>query len=138
MESGYDIWMVLSFLYGEGTSCDFGCSEENIVEMVALSQEIFPSKPYRVVKHWLWADLKLDQQHLDRYKALGLQPSVIYAKEIVQDGSDRGGVGKSVRTSLLMEFHHGCLFVTRNTTYILVGSGTRMAIHPFVYTNFFF
>lgn len=137
MENDNEFWKILRFLYGDGVHCDFGCSEEEIPEMVSLSQEMFPSKPYRVVRGWHWGDLDLDMQHLDRFSELGLQPSFIYAEEIVEDGSKRAGKGKSVRTSPLVEFQHSSLFVTQNTVYILVGTGIRMTVNLFVYQHLF-
>lgn len=137
MDNNKEFWRNIKFIYGDGDPCNFGCSDEKFQEMISLSQELFPDKPYRVVKEWHWGDLELDDQHLDRLDKMGLKPAFIFAKEIIVDGTERDGEGRSVKTSPLFEFHHGCLFVTRNTTYILVGAGTRMTVHPFVFSYLF-
>lgn len=129
---------IVRLVHGRGTPCEYGCSEEEIPEMISLCKQMFPGKPYRVVEGWCWADFELDEEQMEIFKNHGLKSSFIYADKIVEDGSDRGNKGLSVKTTPLVEFHHGCLFVTRNTCYVLVGIGTRMTVHPKVYSSIFF
>jgi len=129
---------MLRLVCGKGESCDLGCSIEKIPEMILLSKKMVPTKPYRVVRHWCWGDIDLDMLGLKHIKQAGIEPSFIYADEIMED--ERGDVrrGIAVKSTLLVKFHLDCLFVTRNTAYILVGTGRRMTVKPAVYLNLFF
>ncbi len=72
------------------------------------------------------------KESLESYE---LKPSASLAHRIIADESMRSF--KSVRTTLLQEPHKNCIFLTRNTAYILNGPGTRVSIKPQVFTSIF-
>ncbi len=122
----------------EGDPCDFGCTEGDIDKMIAHAKEKFPAKPYRVVSNWCWGDLEVAPGQVDIFHRKDVLPCFIYANKIIQDERAPWDKGLSVRTTLLVEFHRDCIFTTRNSNYILVGSGSRMTVHPSVFTSLFF
>lgn len=112
----------------EGDPCDFGCNEADVDAMIARAKELFPNKPYCIVTSWCWADISSDQAFMGAVRELGSEPCFIYADCVLADEIGRIAKGSFVKTSLLVSFHHNCIFSTRNTLYILVGSGTRMTV----------
>lgn len=123
---------------GDGDPCDFGCSQNDVPKMILLGKQLFPTKPYRVVSHWCWADLELNDSLAEKVKEQGMQPSFVYADKIIEDETATWDKGLAIKTTLLVEFCHNCLFVTRNTIYILVGAGSRMTVLPGVYAGLTF
>jgi hypothetical protein len=123
---------------GDGDSCDFGCSQNDVPEMITLAKKMFPSKPYRVVTYWCWGDFDIPTEQIEGVKQRGVEPSFIYASSVTEDEVDPANEGFCVKTSLLVEFHLNCLFVTRNTVYILSGKGSRMKVKPAAYNSLFF
>jgi hypothetical protein len=123
---------------GRGDPCDFGCGESDVQEMIAHVKKILPDRPYCAVRHWCWADVDIDPRQAEEVRQAGVKPAFVYANYIIDDESGRWNVGLSVRTTLLVELHKGCIFATRNTAYILVGPGTRMSVCPNVYNNLSF
>jgi len=81
---------------------------------------------------------ELDVSELESTIQAGMKPSFIYAGELMEDERGEWRKGLAVKTTLLVEFHLDCLFITRNTTYILVGAGRRMTVKPDVYLNLTF
>ncbi|MCY1378827.1 hypothetical protein D9M69_664920 [compost metagenome] len=59
-----------------------------------------------------------------------MQPAVILADNVVFDSRGRFAAGHWVRSTLLVEYHDGCLFETRNTRYALMGTGRRKTTTP--------
>ncbi|WP_341936861.1 DUF6957 family protein [Marinimicrobium sp. C2-29] len=138
MDARQQIAQTSRLVNGKGDSCDFGCSEEEIEVMLACSKEHFPGKPYCVVKDWCWADVDIDKRQQEEFRAKGVIPSFVYANNIIDDQAGRWSNGLSVRTTLLVEFHKNCIFLTRNTAYVLVGRGSRLTVEPAVYNNLIF
>jgi len=132
------IAQALRLVNAQGDPCDYGCSERELNNMIAYCQEMFPSKPYCAVKEWCWADLEIDNHQLEEARSEGVYPCFVYASYIIEDQAGRWSTGFSVRTTFLTEFHKNCLFVTRNTAYVLVGKGSRMTVAPAVYKNLTF
>ncbi|MEX1196359.1 MAG: hypothetical protein WEB57_00675 [Pseudohongiellaceae bacterium] len=125
-------------IHGQGDYCDFGCSKNDVEAMIARAKELFPRKPYCVASGWTWADIEIDPRQADEVAQAGVHPAFIYADNILSDEADRWAQGSCVRTTLLVAFHENCIFSTRNTSYILVGSGTRLKVAPAVYNGIYF
>lgn len=114
----------------KGEPTDYGCSEAEIEHYKGLARCQHPGSPICVVSDWKWIDTQAyapDSEHPDRITVIDLQ--YICAKIILEDEARRRFRG--VVTSVLTEFSHGCIFKTRNTTYILVGTGLRISLPPF-------
>jgi len=138
MEISNEIGQIFRLVYGEGDACDLGCAIEDIPKMISLSKKMVPIKPYRVVRHWCGGDLEVDVSELEGIKQAGMKPAFIYAGELMEDERGEWRKGVAVKTTLLVEFHLDCLFITRNTAYILVGTGRRMTVNWDVFLNLTF
>lgn len=117
--------------HANGESTDYGCPEADIEHYKGIARSQHPGWPICVVSDWKWIDTQtsiIDPEHLDRIKVIDVQ--YICAKTILEDEAGRRFRG--VVTSVLTEFTHGCIFKTRNTTYILVGTGLRISLPPFM------
>lgn len=112
-----------NLLYASGDACDFGCSPENLRDMKNYVKANFPSRPCCAVSDWMWIDLDIPRREQYKFSDTGVTPQYIWAKNIIEDESGRRW--NSVRTSELAEFHKNCIFLTRQTAYILVGPGMR-------------
>ncbi len=117
--------------YKKGEDFDAGCMENEIDKYLDLCKKLEPLKLVCVVKRWQWWDLDVPQ---DIKKSLFEQTkqyaSLINANHILLDQQGRFNEGDWVRTSLLVNFHQGCIFETKNTFYLLVGEGTRKTVDP--------
>ncbi|WP_371257873.1 hypothetical protein [Pseudoalteromonas sp. '520P1 No. 423'] len=82
-----------------------------------------------VVKHWQWWDLDLGEKLTELFTSAGQSSCVIKADYVIDDQIGRFNEGDWVRTSLLLKFHHNCIFETANTFYLLVEEGTRKTIN---------
>lgn len=135
MDSQRLIAQTSKLVNGKGDPCDFGCSEEDLSDVVEYCKEHIPNKPYCAVKDWCWADVDIDDRQQDEFRIKAVIPSFVYANYIIDDQFGRWDIGLSVRTTLLVAFHKNCIFETRNTAYVLVGRGSRMTVEPAVYNN---
>lgn len=106
--------------------------------MISQSKKLFPNKPFRVVSRWCWADIAMPPEDAEEIQRYGFQLAFVYADKIEQDEQAPWDAGLSVRTTLLVEFHHKCIFSTRNTNYIHLGRGSRMTVDLGVFTNLTF
>ncbi|OUS23369.1 hypothetical protein A9Q98_14880 [Thalassotalea sp. 42_200_T64] len=115
------ITQLTKVLYGQGTSTEFGCSDEDVDTMKAFCQKLEPYKPYCVVKHWTIWDIQTPVITEGKHPPMAL----IKADHILDDELQRFPVGGWVRSTAIVEIYKNCIFRTNNSSYILVGSGTR-------------
>jgi len=120
-----------------GDPIDIGCAENNIENSIEYAFQVSHHKRVRVVKDWQWWDLELNDFHCEVVDDHGLLPSLIFCRNLVYDSrlfmTMSGG---SVRTSLLQKFHNNySLFETKNSHYILCGSGERKTVKPALVFN---
>lgn len=122
-----------SVLYNRGSHCDFGCSKSVIPEMIEYIKQHLPDYQYCVVSGWCWIDIVAPSKTIENLNERGLQPSALFAQNVDQDEKNRGF--KCVRTTFLKSFHKNCIFVTKNTAYILCQRGTRTTIDAQVFVS---
>jgi len=113
-----------------GDPIDIGCGENNIENSIEYAYSISSSKRIRVVKGWQWMDIVFNERHLEAVKNQGLLPSLIFCENLIYDSRLFMTIsGGRVRTSLLQKFHKShSLFETKNSHYILCGSGERKTV----------
>lgn len=128
----------IKVVHGDGTPCDYGCTEEKVDAMIARARQLYPQKPYCVVADWTWGDIEIDPRQADEVAQEGVLPAFVYGGKIIRDEADRWAEGACVRTTLLVAFHDECIFSTRNSNYILLGPGARLTVGPSVYNGFHF
>jgi len=119
----------------EGTPCDFGCSQRSVPTMIEYIKKHLSPYPYCVVADWKWIDMNASQEIRESLGNYGFKPSALLARRVITD--ERMRPFKSVRTTLLQGFHKNCIFLTRNTAYILSGPGTRVSVDSRVFTCIF-
>ena len=117
-------------LKGDGEEIDIGCTQNNIDDVIKLAQQINPNKKYRVVADWQWWDIQFPEHALsvEQLKKQGQLPSFIYTSNLLNDSSGEFNPGFCVRSTFLLKLHHGCIFETGNTFYVLVGKGKRKMV----------
>lgn len=114
-----------------GDTIDIGCSDNNIPKSINYAYSVSGNKRVRVVKDWQWWDLIFDERTHEAFTNEGLQPSIVYCKNLIFD-SDLfvTNSGVHVRTSLLKKFHKDySVYETNNTHYILNGPGERKSVN---------
>ncbi|MCO6413224.1 MAG: hypothetical protein J5I92_10805 [Thiogranum sp.] len=115
----------LVYVFAErGDYYDAGCLQECFESAWALANSMSAEKPVRAVEEWEWWDLigvpdgALDDQ---------LLPAIIVGL-IVRDSSQRFPIGGGIRTSPVLKLYKNFIVETRNTFYVLVGSGSRKSV----------
>lgn len=83
----------------------------------------FPGKPFCLVEQWtiLRADLTSDE--LKKVHAANHLPLFLFAHKVVEDSRGRFQSSDWVRSSMCTSFDDKVMFETRNTVYVLMGSG---------------
>ena len=113
-----------------GNVIDIGCTDKNIKQALDFAESIDSYKRIRVVTGWQWLDVVFNDEYLAAIKNDGLLPSLIICQDLVYDSrlfitTSRG----RVRTSLLEKYHSVySVFETRNSFYILKGTGNRKTV----------
>jgi len=111
-----------------GEKFDAGCDENNIERYMSICRSINSRKQVCAVKRWQWWDFDIEEEPADIYHKTGRYPCLINADHVIVDQAGRFMAEEWVRSSLLMNFSHNCIFETSNTFYLLVGGGTRKTI----------
>jgi|GEM_PF-447553 len=138
LENNLGVNQFVKLVTQKGEPCDFGCNESAVEEMLARAKQLSPNKPCRVVTGWSWGDLDIDSQLAERFRQEGIQPSFVFANTIIFDEADPWDAGLCIKTTFLKCFYEPCIFVTRNTNYVLVGPGVRRKVLPETYINLTF
>ncbi|MCL1078614.1 hypothetical protein D5R81_11940 [Parashewanella spongiae] len=112
----------------KGDHFDVGCSEDDVEKYRALSHTLILSKKVCIVKNWLWWDIDVPKNTLDLLTQNRLHPVMVKADTVIEDEAGRFHYGDWVRTSFLTKFTDNCIFETKNTVYLLVGSGMRKSV----------
>ena len=115
---------------GNDIPCEYGCEASRLDIMIQEAKSLYPGKPYCVISNWIWIDLDVADELIGEFKSAGVLPCFVRSGFIMEDEAKRSHLRSSVRSTGLVSFHANCIFVTRNTSYILVGSGSRVLIDP--------
>lgn len=115
---------------GNDIPCDFGCSPSQIEEMALEAKRLYPDKPYCSIENWVWTDLNVTDELKEQFTAKGVLPCFVRTQNIICDEARRPHLSNSVRSTALVAFHSNSIFVTANTSYLLVGPGSRVMIDP--------
>ena len=94
-------------------------------DLISLASKLFPGKAFCVVRHWILIDVTVTSDEREKLTKLGLLPATLFAHEIVLDSKGRFQPKMWVRSNFGKSFTQGCLFETKNTVYLLWGSGLR-------------
>lgn len=112
-----------NLLYGPGEP--MAGSDMPNEEAMAYANSRFPYGNFCLVREWTWIDLDVSTEQRAELAKTQRQPVIIYAHGVVFDSERRWDIGDFVRTSPLYAFEEGFHFKTLNSTYLLLGAGTR-------------
>lgn len=104
---------------------DVGCEMNEVQQRIDDAYALYSGKGICVVADWKWVDIELTKQGEKRLPS-DLKPALLFADTILEDSPQRGI--DWVKTSMLVEYQHPGLFVTRNTCYVMVGLGVRCKV----------
>lgn len=91
-------------------------------QLITRAQQLFPAKPYCLVRDWVLVDL--EDHELLRIPQ-GVKPRVVFAGKVVDDQAERFHRPRWIRSSFEVSFFEGCFFESMNTVYVLSGGGAR-------------
>jgi hypothetical protein len=114
---------VSELLYGPGEPMTG--REMSDEEAIAYAQSSFPFGNFCLVREWIWIDLEVNETQRTVLARTQRLPVMLYAHSVVFDSERRWDAGDFVRTSPLHAFEEGFHFKTLNSTYLLLGAGTR-------------
>lgn len=98
-----------------------GQSDELIVEAAWANNQ---GRPFYVVRDWLLLDIMVPSDVEDDLKAMGLQPTVVYAHTVAYDSKVEGSRGGAIRSSF-QRVLDGFSFESMHTSFVLAGPGVR-------------
>ncbi len=106
-----------------------GCNLDEVRGLIQCAQMKAPGKSARAVIEWIWCDVcdvASAQAAITGVDILDPRWSFLLAGKVVYDNSEQSLLGHSIQTTTLVGFYENAIFETRNTSYILVGSGSRL------------
>lgn len=98
-----------------------GQSDEEIVQAAWTTNQ---GRPFYVVRDWLLLDIMVPSDVEDHLKAMGLQPTLVFAKTVVYDSRAEGSRPGAIRSSF-QRVLDDCIFESMNTSFFLAGPGIR-------------
>ncbi|MGU4073984.1 DUF6957 family protein [Pseudomonas aeruginosa] len=116
---------VMAVLYSAGEPMSGSIMSDD--EALAYARQSFPDGNYCLVRNWRWLDLDVTESQRLQLAKTRRQPALVYAHTVVYDSERRWDIGDFVRMSPLHQ-HDGFHFKTLNTTYLLLGPGTRIQV----------
>jgi len=125
-----------------GVPSDYGCAQNALLRWIDYANGMHTGKRVVAVEHWMWLDLAFPESCQEdfesHFRMKGKQPAFLKANKVITDSSGEFEPGFFVRTTALVRLHESCIFETRNSLYILAGSGTRKQIPLEIALAFFF
>lgn len=98
-----------------------GQPDDVIVETECTNNQ---GRPFYVVRDWLLLDIMVPSDVEDDLKAMGLQPTVVFANTVVYDSRAQGSRTGAIRSSF-QRMLDGCSFESMHTRFVLAGPGAR-------------
>ncbi|WP_445928871.1 DUF6957 family protein [Marinimicrobium sp. C2-29] len=62
----------------------------------------------------------------------------LYSDNVIEDQLGRCNPGEGIRSTPLVEFRENCMFITRNTIYLMQGPGKRLRMQPYSFVSVLF
>ncbi|MEN0036693.1 MAG: hypothetical protein AAGC78_06480 [Cellvibrio sp.] len=131
IDQTFTIEEIARFYREVGEPCDLGCGESDVEKWINFCTGKYPYKGVCTVKKWAVIECRCSENEVLIIKEkLGLQPFVLNANHVMWDSQGRWREGNFCCSFFLIELEESCLFITKNTCYILVGNGHRKSISP--------
>ena len=109
----------------EGPSVVAQGLDASLPDAIMLVRDRFPDRDFCIVKEWCWIEFSASPLIKQGLADQGQLPALLLAAQILHDSRDRFRPGRGVRTSYLAAREDGPFFVTKNTVYVLFGTGRR-------------
>ncbi len=104
---------------------DVGCQSNELKERLLFAYDNFSDKGICLVGSWTWVNVELtEDEKADFFR--NFKPAFLFSDNVMADTPERGL--EWVRTSLLVQYFHPGIFVTRNTCYVMSGVGKLSSI----------
>lgn len=98
-----------------------GQADEHILDTAWAT---YQGRPFYVVRDWLLLDIMVPSDVEDDLKAMGLQPTVVFANTVVYDSTAQRSRAGAIRSSF-QRILDGCSFESMHTSFVLAGPGMR-------------
>ncbi len=120
-----------------GDECGLGIPHN---EIQAWKERLLTTSdnPICIVSDWIILDFDITNQDKQKYLDSGLLPCALFSQCIIWDEQERWPKGACVKTTPLVKLIDGCIFQTKNTTYLLIEHGQRTQIKPEIYNALHF
>ncbi|VVQ03507.1 hypothetical protein PS925_02543 [Pseudomonas fluorescens] len=121
-----DLERLEQLLSGQGEIIN-GCrlSAEDAINFVESN---FGEYSFCLVRDWTLLELESCGTEYDALHDRGLKPVLVYARNVVLDSRERLSPGDWVRSTFQLSHERTGFFFTRNTLYVLLGTGTRQRV----------
>ncbi len=93
-------------------------------QLIEAALRAFEGQPFCIVRAWMIIDVMLSDSSQRECEALGMQPVILYAQNVILDSRNRFKPGGCV-ISTYQVAQFGYFFESKNTTYLLAGRGCR-------------
>lgn len=111
---------MIADLQGAGSTRSGSSAQAHL--LVDQLSQLFPHKPYCLVKQWILLAADVSADDLEKIHSANHLPLFVFAHEVVEDSRRRFQPGDWVRTSMAISFD-GVMFETKNSVYVLMGDG---------------
>ncbi len=120
------------------TPCDYGVPIKSIQKWRDRLTEVKSRRPLCIVSNWTYWDIEYSEKDIATLKEEDFLPAAIFSENLIWDEQKRWPPGYCVKSTWLKTFELNCIFHTKNTSYLLVGPGTRFSISPATFNSFHF
>ncbi len=110
------------------TPCDYGVPIKSLQKWRDQLTEVENRRPLCIVSNWIYWDIEYSEKHNAALKEKNFLPAAIFSENLIWDEQKRWPPGYCVKSTWLQHFEFNCVFHTQNTSYLLVGPGTRYSI----------
>ena len=114
--------LVADFLSGYSFPLEGDGQPDDVIVDTAWTNN--QGRPFYVVRDWLLLDIMVPSDVEDELKAMGLQPTVVFAHTVVYDSRTQGSRTGAIRSSF-QRILDGCSFESMHTSFVLAGPGVR-------------
>jgi hypothetical protein len=131
MDSTPTLEDIVRFYDEVGAPSSFGCDEGEVKNWISYCEEKYPEKGICTVKAWAVVECRCNESEVLALKhKLGVKPFVLKTNYVLWDSKNRWPSGSIACSYFLIEIEESCLFITKNTCYIMVGQGRQKSITP--------
>ena len=128
MKTGISIDDIAKFYNEKQELSTLGCDEYEIEKWKKYCQEYYAEKGICLVKEWTVVEVLFSDSETNLLVGLGLKEFVLNANNVLWDSKNRWPPGSVVCSHFLSAIEENCLFITKNTCYVLVGVGHQKSI----------